>query len=118
MQVTKNFTDEEFACKCGCGFKGISKKLVEELQILRDTLNAPITINSGCRCEAHNKKVGGAVDSQHTKGIAADIVVKGFKPETVYQLLEQRHPNTYGLGLYKTWVHIDVRPIKARWSDI
>ncbi|MBR4708763.1 MAG: hypothetical protein IKP30_01460 [Bacteroidaceae bacterium] len=33
----------------------------------------PIKINSGFRCQALNKAVGGAANSYHTKGRAADI---------------------------------------------
>ena len=27
-------------------------------------------------------------------------------------------PDTYGIGAYKSWTHIDVRPIKARWGNV
>lgn len=117
MQLSRNFTSEEFACKCGCGFDKISPKLISLLQVLRDTLDSSITINSGCRCAKHNASVGGAGDSQHVKGTAADIVVKGFTPRAVYELLTQAYPDTYGVGVYKSWVHIDVRETKARWDE-
>jgi hypothetical protein len=44
------------------------------LQPVRDKLNTPISVNSGYRSSAVNKAVGGAENSQHTKGEAADIV--------------------------------------------
>ena len=37
----------------------------------------PITISSGFRCKALNKAVGGVSNSQHMKGQAADINIKG-----------------------------------------
>jgi hypothetical protein len=37
----------------------------------------PITINSGFRCKALNAAVGGVSNSQHCKGQAADINIKG-----------------------------------------
>jgi hypothetical protein len=37
----------------------------------------PITISSGFRCAALNKAVGGVSNSQHMKGQAADINIKG-----------------------------------------
>lgn len=37
----------------------------------------PITINSGFRCKALNTAVGGVSNSQHCKGQAADISIKG-----------------------------------------
>lgn len=48
--------------------------LVEHvLDPLREKWGQPIIVNSGYRCPALNKAVGGAVNSQHTKGEAADI---------------------------------------------
>ena len=43
------------------------------LEPLREHFGVPIKINSGFRCQALNKAVGGAVNSYHTKGRAADI---------------------------------------------
>lgn len=71
--ITKNFSRKEFACKCGCGKDDISTKLVEICQVIRDRVDVPITISSGCRCEKHNKKVGGVPNSYHTQGLAADL---------------------------------------------
>ena len=71
--LTKNFSRSEFACKCGCGFDDIDLELVGILQSVRLFLGVPLHVNSGCRCEEHNKKVGGVANSWHTKGKAADI---------------------------------------------
>ena len=50
------------------------KALVENvLDPVREQLGKPIYVNSGYRCPRHNLKVGGAVNSQHMKGEAADI---------------------------------------------
>ena len=43
------------------------------LEPLRERYGKPITVNSGYRCQVHNKTVGGAINSQHTRGEAADI---------------------------------------------
>lgn len=56
------------------------------LQPLRDKLG-PVHILSGYRCEALNKMVGGADNSQHTKGEAADIYVTGMNPEDLFQYI-------------------------------
>lgn len=49
------------------------KRLAENtLEPLRRCLGAPIIINSGYRCPAVNRLVGGVATSQHTKGEAAD----------------------------------------------
>ncbi len=47
------------------------------LDPLRELWGAPIRVNSGYRCAALNARVGGAKNSQHTKGQAADIDAGG-----------------------------------------
>ena len=50
------------------------KQLVEYiLDPLRERYGKPIHINSGYRCPALNKAIGGAKNSQHITGLAADI---------------------------------------------
>ncbi|PKG49584.1 D-Ala-D-Ala carboxypeptidase family metallohydrolase, partial [Halomonas sp. MES3-P3E] len=68
-----------------------------------------------CRCEAYNRKVGGAPDSQHTKARAADIQVKGIAPDSVYDWLAAEFPSA-SLGRYATFTHVDTRSNgPARW---
>lgn len=43
------------------------------LDPLREKYGAPIPVSSGYRCVALNRVIGGAINSQHTKGEAADI---------------------------------------------
>ena len=113
--LSNNFSKSEFECRCGCGFDEVSLELVEVLQELRDDINEPITINSACRCKEWNAEVGGAKRSQHLLGTAADIVVKGCTPAYVHEYLEGKYPDKYGMGKYKSFIHIDVRKSKARW---
>ena len=74
----KWFKEKEFACKC-CGqlpplARENVKALVREvLDPVREKLGMPIVVNSGYRCEKHNKDVGGVRNSQHLRGEAADI---------------------------------------------
>ncbi|WP_442788004.1 D-Ala-D-Ala carboxypeptidase family metallohydrolase [Lelliottia sp. SL45] len=63
----------EFACHCDCGFDSISPELITVPEYVRTHFGAPVKINSGCRCEKHNAKVGGGPNSRHVQGIAADI---------------------------------------------
>ena len=74
--MNKYFKRSEFACKCGCGFAPVDNELLEVLSIVRVRFKSPVTINSACRCEAHNESVGGADGSKHKLGIAADIDIK------------------------------------------
>lgn len=118
-QLSKNFTSNEFQCKCGrCSSVLIDDKLVEFLQNIREHFNAPIIINSGYRCPAHNAAVGGASGSKHRYGEAADIVVTGIAPREVAKYAESI--GVLGIGLYETagdgyFTHIDTRKSKAFW---
>ena len=122
-KITTNFSLEEFNCKDG---KSIPNnvlpniiQLAKNLQVLRDALKKTITITSGYRSPEHNKKVGGAKDSQHVKGTAADIKVSGMTPKEVALVIEGLIENGKmkqgGIGIYPSWVHYDIRGIKARW---
>lgn len=114
--ISKNFSRSEFACKCGCGQDTVDVELVEILERLRQHWDYPITINSGNRCEAYNKEIGGSEKSQHVKGRAADIVVKNKTPHQVQRKLEDWYPYNYGIGKYDTFTHIDSRKERARWK--
>jgi uncharacterized protein YcbK (DUF882 family) len=87
--------------------------------VLRDAVGKSITITSGYRSPQHNKKIGGAKDSQHVKGMAADIKVTGMTPKEVALviegLIESGKIKQGGIGIYSSWVHYDIRGIKARW---
>lgn len=43
------------------------------LDPLREKYGKPITVSSGYRCSELNELIGGAKNSQHKKGLAADI---------------------------------------------
>ena len=111
---TAHFQEKEFACKC-CGETKPSSELMAVLQLVRLHFNKPVIITSSYRCPKHNKSVDGASKSKHLEGIAADIQVKDTEPMEVYHLLDSIFPNHYGIGSYKSFTHIDVRPTKARW---
>ena len=115
MIGSEYFKRSEFACKCGCGFATVDVELLSLLTEIRVYFNAPVIINSGCRCLEHNTNIGGSDGSKHMLGIAADIVVKGVSSIDVYTFIGFNVGNKYGLGSYNTFTHIDVRPDKARW---
>ena len=125
LKEEKNFWDgiqhfkrTEFKCKCGkCGGFPVEpdEKLVELLENIRNHFGAAVTITSGVRCKTHNANVGGATSSQHLKGTAADIKVKGVDPEKVAEYAETLL-KTGGIGRYDTFTHLDVRKTKSRWN--
>jgi uncharacterized protein YcbK (DUF882 family) len=123
MQVTKNFNLNEFNSKCGRPMpENIKKNIIEmihNLQVIRDEVKVPISITSGYRSPEHNAKVKGAKDSQHVKGTAVDFKVQGLKPKEVAviveRLIKEGKIKQGGIGIYPSWVHYDIRGIKARW---
>lgn len=104
-----HFDRYELACKCGCGFAAMDIELLAVLEDVRAHFGQPVSINSGCRCEAHNKAISGAPNSYHCKGLAADIRVKDTPPEAVQAYLRLTYLDKYGIGCYATFTHIDVR---------
>jgi uncharacterized protein YcbK (DUF882 family) len=122
-KLTNNFTLQEFNSKCGRDIPNNVLpniiQLAKNLQVLRDAVGKSITITSGYRSPQHNKKIGGAKDSQHVKGMAADIKVAGMTPKEVALiiegLIESGKMKQGGIGIYPSWVHYDIRGTKARW---
>ena len=114
--MTQHFKPSEFACKCGCGQTTENSELYAVLELVRIHYGKPVTINSSFRCHEHNEKVGGAPTSQHMLGTAADIKVKGINARKVTLFLRDTFPESYGIGDYKAFTHVDVRRNKARWS--
>lgn len=115
FKLATNFKSTEFDCngKGCCNTTHIEPLLVNYLQMIRKHFGAPVVINSGYRCNKHNKAVGGASGSKHKFGAAADIKVKGVSPLKVAQYAETI--GIRGIGLYDTFVHIDTRQKKYYW---
>ena len=114
--LSPDFQVKEFACRDGSDKIMISLRLVHILQCIRDHFGKPVTVNSAYRTEAYNAKVGGVANSQHLKGTAADIAIKGVTPSAVAAYAETLLPDTGGIGRYETFTHVDVREGKARWT--
>lgn len=91
--------------------------LCESLEIVRRAMgNLPVTVISGYRTKAYNERVGGALRSQHCEGRAADVWIEGVKERDLLSLRVLQLssmgalPLVKGIGLYRRWVHLDVRP--------
>lgn len=116
-RLSPHFYRDEFACKCGCGFDAADVKLLEIVEKIRTYFDKPLEILSGCRCLKHNRKIGSKDTSQHINGLAADIKMKSIETQELYDYIEE-HIDPPGLGIYKTWVHVDVRiKGRARWDQ-
>lgn len=123
MQLTKNFTREEFDCKDGTKVPSELmdnvQELAENIQVLRDYLGEPVYVTSGYRTPAYNKRVGGKPKSRHLKAQAGDLTAKSKTPKQLHAIIERLikagKMRQGGLGLYAGFVHYDIRGYKARW---
>ena len=130
MNLSKNFSLEEMCRSNTARVKGLPNvpnaeqvKNLQQLcknvlQPLRDHLGKPVVINSGFRSQAVNMAVGGANNSQHMKGEAADIKCKDYPyAKQIYawimdnlkfdQVILERKGNA-------VWVHVSFRAGRNR----
>jgi peptidoglycan hydrolase-like protein with peptidoglycan-binding domain len=99
----------------------IDSNLVIYLQKIRDHFGKPVSITSGYRTAAYNKRIGGKPASMHVKGQAADIQIFGVSPVLVGLYAESIGAGGIGLysyGTYTGFVHVDSRANKYRWLTI
>ena len=119
--LTKDFRVREFRCKDGSDKILIDTDLVNLLQQIRDAFDRAVTINSAYRTPTHNKRVGGASNSQHVKGTAADIRVQGVPPFAVAAWMEQhiKSVGKHACGYYpiSLFCHVDVRATKVLFQE-
>lgn len=130
-QITKNFNLSEFIKSDTADKKKIDNtptvKVIENieelcikvLQPIRDYWQEPIKISSGFRCKKLNDAVGGAKNSSHLYGAAADFSAKNKKDNKklfdlikimmerniieVHQLIWEK-----GTKEYPQWIHISI----------
>ena len=122
-ELTKNFLLREFRCKDDTEvpqeYMENVQELAENLQVLRDHLEKPIRIIRAYRTLHYNRKVGGARRSQHLTASASDIKVRGMTPQEIKDVIEglikKGLMKQGGIGLYKTFLHYDIRNKKVRW---
>ena len=114
FKLSSNFALVEMASKDGADEVLVHPALVLLLQHLRDHFDAVVHVNSGYRSPAHNQAIGGAAQSRHLWGMAADVTVFGRSPDEVADYLESLDPG--GLGRYRDFSHVDVEGDDRRWD--
>lgn len=83
---------------------------------------APVHVNSWYRDPEYNRVTPGAPNSLHLTGAAADIRKDGWTPaHLARELLAHPRADRLGIGLYASFVHVDVRGLigrtaPARWG--
>ena len=125
----KYFKIEEFTKSATAVALGIENKpsamevknieaLVENvLDPLREAFGGPISINSGYRCNALNRAVGGVISSQHLSGEAADITAGSISANrTLYAMIRQlKLPVDQAIDEKGCrWIHVSYGPRHRR----
>ena len=138
--ITANISQYELDCTCGeCNVTIDSREPViqlvqdcgDRLRALHKATNLTIKITSAARCYSYNRLQptddhpeypGSNDNSQHPRSRAIDfkIILDGIQvpPREVYEDLVQSLPTKCGIGLYRTFTHLDSRPWCARWSMV
>ena len=123
-QDTKNFAVKEFACKC-CGKNIIDQRVINMCQVIRDAIGYPIRVSSGTRCEKHNAEVGGEKNSNHVKGLAADLVCESIGAKRLFSVIADMKARgelpemSYAiLYIQKDFVHIDCGAVRSKYFEI
>lgn len=112
--VATNFKVREF--KSDSKIVLIHHSLPIALQMIREKVGKAVNLTCAYRTDAHNIRVGGASNSYHLYGMAADIYVNGMQPTDLAKIIDNMFPTTYGVIAYpkKGIVHFDVRSQKYR----
>jgi uncharacterized protein YcbK (DUF882 family) len=128
-RLSEHFTVEEFDCHNGAkvqkrDYNGLEYLCKQFLEPLRKKFG-PVKINSGYRTRAYNASIGGASNSFHVytehdgNDQAADVRCAKGNSNQWHALLagirRTKRNNKGGLGLYSSFVHIDIRDYKADW---
>lgn len=76
------------------------------LEPARQRLGKPITVNSGYRCQVHNKTVGGVANSQHMRGEAVDITTGTAEGNKKLKTVIEELGKFDQLITYPTFLHV------------
>lgn len=107
MSEYKYFSTDEFACQ-ETGENEISVEFIHKLDKLREACGFPFTITSGYRSPQHSIEQRKAQAGTHAQGIAADIKVSGGAQRM--KIVEEAIALGFkGVGVAKTFVHVDIR---------
>ena len=101
------FRLEEFNCT-HTNKNEMESVFIHRLDLLRGRVGFPMIVTSGYRDITHPAEINKPEPGYHTKGIAADIKVSNSfeRMNIVHEALKL---NFKGIGIAKTFVHIDDR---------
>lgn len=89
-------------------------RLADYLDGIRAKFGKPILVSSGYRCPLLNKAVGGVPNSQHLKGLAADLVCSDM--EKLLSIIRETKGfdqviTEHNKGSKSYWIHLSVAPV-------
>lgn len=128
--LTKNISRHELECNCGeCGLSYVCMDTVNAVQECCDHFanklglnKVVLVITSASRCYEYNRLPvseggpGSNDNSQHPKCKAIDFKILSIDPHDVYDYLNAKYSDRYGIGDYDRFTHLDTRDYKARWE--
>lgn len=130
MQVSKNFKLEEFYSSQTARQMGINNtpdleavvnltRLCDNvMQVIRNHFAAPVYISSAYRCKKLNDAIGGALNSQHLTGQAADFTVGGNSVSEVFRWCKANLDYDQLILEKGLWVHISFNLYKNRHESL
>ena len=109
------FKLSDFDCQ-ETGNNEMSEEFLEKLDELRHKCGFPFIITSGYRDKTHSIEARKAKAGTHAKGIASDIRINNGNE--AYEIIKQAQSMGFtGIGLAKTFVHVDTRKtMPVIWS--
>lgn len=112
-KLSRNFRLREALCHDGEPVAVIHPATLLLAQAVRDEVGGPIRIHSWFRTKAHNAAVGGKDNSTHLYGMAFDwSPVEGSVKDWANVF---RGWEIGGVGIYETFIHLDVYGEHRRW---
>ncbi|MFS2004599.1 D-Ala-D-Ala carboxypeptidase family metallohydrolase [Duganella sp. CT11-25] len=90
------------------------RRVAAVLEQVRALVGRAITVSSGYRSPALNAAAGGARESAHLQGLAADITVSGLAPKDLAKAIVKAGIEFDQLIYEGTWVHIGLAAGKLR----
>ncbi len=144
LELSPNFRLYEFTRSRIAKTRGIKNRITEDhvvanlrqlcrkvLEPVRVLAGQPVRVNSGYRCPALNAAIGGAEESQHLFGEAADITLReglvylahaiADAPNIPFDQLileERERSNPVPHGRWSRWLHISHRAHGPNRGDV
>ena len=123
MRLSQHFTLDEFTLSQTAVRSGIDnspppdvlenlRALAAFLEDVRENFQSPLLISSGYRSPAVNEAVGGAKNSAHLSGLAADFTIPSYGPPLAVAKSIAKSDLQFDQLIHEfgRWVHVAIAP--------